>query len=50
MLNNPLINVFSRTKASRSTSKASPIIQKKSKVNNILTNDVYNIGEEEMNK
>ena len=50
MLNNPLTNVFSRTKTSRSTSKAPPIIQKKTKVNNILTNDVYNIGEEEINK
>ena len=44
MLSNPLINVFSRTKTSRSTSKASPIIQKKSKVNNILTKRLTTLG------
>ena len=37
MTNNPLTNVFSRTKTSRSTSKAPPTLQKKTKANNILT-------------
>ena len=37
MSNNPLSHIFSRTKTSRSTSKALPSIQKKTKVNNILT-------------
>ena len=44
MSNNPLTNVFSRSKTSRSTSKASPIIQKKSKVNNILTKMLTTLG------
>ena len=37
MSNNPLTNVFSRSKTSMSTSKAPSTIQKKTKANNILT-------------
>ena len=44
MLNNPLTNVFSRTKTNRSTSTALPTIQKKTKVNNTLTRMTTNWG------
>ena len=51
MSNNPLTNVFSRTKTSRLTSKAPSTIQKKTKVNNILTKMfVYIVGKKENNK
>ena len=42
--NKPLTNVISRTKTSRSTSKALPSIQKKTKVNNILTKMFKTLG------
>ena len=46
MLNNPLTNVFSRTKPNWSTSRASTPIQKqKYKVDNILTQMFTNLGE-----
>ena len=44
MLNNPLTNIFPRTKTKRSTSKAPPAIQKKTKVNNILTRMFTELG------
>ena len=44
MSNNPLTNVFSRSKTSRSTSKAPPTTQKKTKVNNILTKMFKTLG------
>jgi hypothetical protein len=37
MFNNPLTNIFAKTKPSRSTSKAPSITRHKSKTNNILT-------------
>jgi hypothetical protein len=44
MLNNPLTNVFSRTKTSRSTSKALPTIRTISNPNNILTRMFTTLG------
>jgi hypothetical protein len=44
MTNNPLTNVFVRTKKSRSTSKATPLIRTKLKPNNILTKMFASLG------
>ena len=45
LLNNPLTNVFSRTKSKRSTSKApTPILNQKYKVDNILTRMFTTLG------
>jgi hypothetical protein len=44
MANNPLTNVFTQTKKSRSTSKATPLIRVKTKTNNILTKMFSSLG------
>jgi hypothetical protein len=44
MSNNPLTDVFSGSKTSRSTSKAPPTIQMKTKGNNILTKMFKTLG------
>jgi hypothetical protein len=44
MTDNPLTSIFNRTKTSRSTSKATPIIRTKSKKNNIITNMLASLG------
>jgi hypothetical protein len=44
MTNNPLINIFVRTKKSRSTSKAPPLIRTNSKTNNIITKMLTSMG------
>jgi hypothetical protein len=44
MSNNPLANVFDRTKTSRLTSKANPITRKIWKKNNILTRMFTTLG------
>ena len=44
MSNNPITNVFSRIKTSRSTSKATPTTRKKTKANNILPRMFTKLG------
>jgi hypothetical protein len=50
MSNNPLTNVFKRTKTSRSTSKAMPTTKPITKPDDLISKDVHNNREEPINK